>query len=107
MHSEGINFSNIKIFQSSKTPHDRYVVTNSFFLYSGDSIDYFNAHVSIKTQGISLKTKGTSLRIDPIYKTNKSELKAIIKKWNDIRLNLDKKMHVGNISGNLLDFFKG
>lgn len=90
--------SNLIIYQSNKTPHDRYILTNNFFLKSGDSFDYFNTDKTYKT-------RGTSLTITPIFNSNKSELNNLINALVNISSNAREDMFYGIKSKNILDFF--
>ncbi len=89
----------IKIFESYKALHDRFIITNSFYLESGNSFDYFtpNGH----------KTKGTtSLKITPISKKNSKIISEQLNELLEI-YGSDNTEQYGNISnGNLLNYYK-
>lgn len=93
----GMNNVNIQIFASYKTPHDRFIITNSFYLSSGDSIDYFNPDGSYKTNG-------TTLEINDLLNA-KGVVNQQLKKLKEI-YNNNKSKSVGAVSGNnILEIF--
>ena len=90
-HKLGLNNVNIKIFGSYDTPHDRFIITNSFYLKSGDSIDYFNPDGSYKT-------KGTTLEINSLSNDNSTVIQRL-KQIKKIYSNRNTRSE-GNLTGN-------
>jgi len=88
--------ANVTIYVSHKTPHDRYIITNNYFIKSGDSFDYFNA-------GGKLKTKGTHLSINPVFDANKTELNELLRTLKEIRIKSSEDMYYGSKSKCILD----
>ena len=95
----GMNNVDFQIFGSYNTPHDRFIITNYFYLESGDSIDYFNPDGSYKT-------KGTKLNISDLANTQTivcNYLKEVKKIYN----NPDVES-IGKVSrNNILEIFNG
>ncbi|MFD1315245.1 hypothetical protein [Namhaeicola litoreus] len=92
----GLN-PNILIFISAKTHHDRFILTNSFLIKSGDSFDYFNAKNTFKT-------RGTTLSITPVFNSNKTEIQEYISLHREIMRSAHTP-YAGTKSKNLLDLF--
>ena len=90
--------TNIIIYKSNKTPHDRFIITNNLFIKSGDSFDYLN-------KDHSYKTKGTTLNISPIFEANKEEVTSLLKTLKEILSGSQPNMHYGNKSKNIIDLF--
>lgn len=91
--------AHVKIYSSSKTPHDRVILTNNLLMKSGDSFDYFNKNGSYKTNG-------TTLTISPVFKANKTEVNEILKVWKDIKDSTSPKNMYGEVSKNMLDLIE-
>ncbi len=88
--------SNLIIYQSNKTPHDRFIITNNFFLKSGDSFDYFNPNNGYKT-------RGTTLSVSPIFNVNKSELNNLFQILINISSTASEDMVCGKKQKSILD----
>ena len=71
----GMENVKLKIFASRDTTHDRFIVTNSFYLYSGQSLNYFpqnklrnNGETEIRIESISKEPKIIKQRLRTILK---------------------------------------
>jgi len=83
--NNGIN-SNIIIYESPILPHGRYFITNNVYIESAGSIDFFYENGDLKSM---VKLNDSSIKIEPIFESNKSSIKSILTELKKISQSID------------------